>query len=399
MPFFLASSVFRSCRLKHFEVTRLSSLFYAIRHKRRRDVINCLGLDACHFSSLVDVSEFECDKLSDDTRTTEKDAALRLAVTQLAGEFGKESMLCLQRFFSSRNAPVISTGSLKLDLALGIGGLPKGRIVEIYGQEASGKSTLALHIIKEAQKLGGYCAYFDAENAMDMSLAEAMGINVDNLLISPPDTAENLLCAVNTLVKSGSVDVIVVDSVAALVPQSELDALIGSPQKDVQSRVMTRALRKIHYSLSLSETLIVFINQVRSSGGARGGFGQMNEVTCGGNALQFYAAVRLRLLRRGLLKSDDKVTGLAVAVQVVKNKLATSMKTAELRIRFGKGLCCESEVLELGCEHGVILKDGNNFRIEGRICSSKYEAHQYLMENEDVLCKVVEILRNQLFVQ
>ncbi|KAG7033496.1 DNA repair protein recA-like 2, mitochondrial [Cucurbita argyrosperma subsp. argyrosperma] len=370
MPFFLAPSVFRSCHLKHFEATRLSSLFYAIRHKRRRDVISCLGLDACHFSSLVDVSEFECDKLSDDTRTTEKDAALRLAVTQLAGEFGKESMLCLQRFFSSRNAPVISTGSLKLDLALGIGGLPKGRIVEIYGQEASGKSTLALHIIKEAQKLGGYCAYFDAENAMDMPLAEAMGINVDNLLISPPDTAENLLCAVNTLVKSGSVDVIVVDSVAALVPQSELDALIGSPQKDVQSRVMTRALRKIHYSLSLSETLIVFINQVRSSGGARGGFGQMNEVT-----------------------------GLAVAVQVVKNKLATSMKTAELGIRFGKGLCCESEVLELGCEHGVILKDGNNFRIEGRICSSKHEAHQYLMENEDVLCKVVEILRNQLFVQ
>ncbi|CAK9319562.1 unnamed protein product [Citrullus colocynthis] len=398
MSFFLAPSLLRSCRLKHFEASRFSSLFHSL-CQERRDVISCVGMDACQFSSLVDVSEFEYDKLNDDTRTTEKDAALRLAISQLAGDFGKESMLWLQRFFCSRYAPVISTGSLKLDIALGIGGLPKGRIIEIYGQEASGKTTLALHIIKEAQKLGGYCAYFDAENAMDMSLAESMGVNVDNLLISPPDSAENLLCAVNTLVESGSVDVIVVDSVAALVPQCELDALIGSPQQESQSRVMTRALRKIHHSLSLSQTLIVFINQVRSSAGSQKSFGHMDEVTCGGNALQFYAAVRLRLLRGGLLKSDDKVTGLAVGVQVVKNKLAAPMKMAELGIHFGRGLCCESEVLELGCKHGVILKDGSNFHIEGRICSSKHEAEQYLMKNEDVLHKVVEILRHQLFVQ
>ncbi|XP_022153915.1 DNA repair protein recA homolog 2, mitochondrial isoform X2 [Momordica charantia] len=364
MAFFLKPSLLRSSHVNYFRPSRLSSLFHSLRQKGRTDVIGCLGMNAHHFSSLVDVSEFECDKLYDDTRTTKKDAALRLAISQLSGDFGEESMLSLQKFFGSRYAPVISTGSLKLDLALGIGGLPKGRIIEIYGREASGKTTLALHIIKEAQKLGGYCAYFDAENAMDMSLAESMGVNV-----------------------------------AALVPQCELDSLIGSPQTDVQSRVMTRALRKIYHSVSQSQTLIVFINQVRSSAGSRDGFGHMDEVTCGGNALQFYAAVRLRLVRMGLLKSEDKVTGLAIGVQVVKNKLAAPMKMAEMGIHFGRGFCCESEVLEMGCEHGVILKDGGIFHIEGRICSSKHEAEQYLMENEAVLNKVVEILRNQLFVQ
>ncbi|KGN54757.2 DNA repair protein recA homolog 2, mitochondrial isoform X2 [Cucumis sativus] len=379
MPFFLSHSLFRFCRLKHFEPSRFSSLSHSLL-QGRRDVISYVGIDACHFSSL------------------EKDTALHSAISQVAADFGKDSKLFLQRFLSSRFAPVISTGSLKLDIALGIGGLPKGRIIEIYGQEASGKTTLALHIIKEAQKLGGYCAYFDAENAMDMSFAESMGVNVDNLLISPPASAENLLCAVNTLVRSGSVDVVVVDTVAALVPQCELDAPIGSSERDSRPRVMNQALRKIHYSLKLSQTLVVFINQVRSAG-YQNGFEQKDEVTCGGNALQFYAAVRLRLLRKGLLKSGDKVTGVAVGVQVVKNKLASPMKMVELGIHFGRGFCCESEVLELGCEHGVILKDGSNFHIEGRICSSKHEAEQYLIENEDVLNKVVEILRNQLFVQ
>ncbi|XP_059463651.1 DNA repair protein recA homolog 2, mitochondrial isoform X3 [Corylus avellana] len=302
-------------------------------------------------------------------------------------------MLSLQRFFSTRRAPVISTGSLKLDIALGVGGLPKGRIVEIYGQEASGKTTLALHIIKEAQKLGGYCAYLDVENAMDPSLAESMGVNTENLLISRPSSAEKLLSVVNTLTRSGAVDVIVVDSVAALVPQCEIDQKIGGTTEDVQSRIMTQALRKINYSLCQSKTLILFLNQVRLSPRS----GRMEEVTCGGNALKFYAAVRLKMIRKELLKTEDKVTGLVVCVQVVKNSLAPSMKMAELGIRFGRGFCCESEALELACEHGLIVKEGSNYLIGGKVFSYKHEAENYLAENVGILDKMVMILRRHLF--
>ncbi|XP_058204471.1 DNA repair protein recA homolog 2, mitochondrial isoform X2 [Rhododendron vialii] len=259
-------------------------------------------------SSAVEVSEFVRDELHSEVRAEEKDTALRLALSRLASDFGRESMLSLQRFFNSRRLPVISTGSLKLDIALGIGGLPKGRMVEIYGQEASGKTTLALHIIKEAQKLGGYCAYLDVENAMDPSLAEAIGVNTENLLISQPDSAENLLCMVDTLTKSGSVDVIVVDSVAALVPQREIDVvLIGDKYKDMQSQIMTQALRKIRSSLCQSQALIIFVNQVRSNVKSVKGFGHAEEVTCGGNALPFHAAVRMRISRTGLLRSEDKL--------------------------------------------------------------------------------------------
>ncbi|KAE8681881.1 DNA repair protein recA-like protein 2 [Hibiscus syriacus] len=314
-------------------------------------------------------------------------------------------MLSLQRFFSSRQTPVSSTGSLKLDLALGIGGLPKGRMVEIYGREASGKTTLALHIIKEAQKLGGYCAYFDVENAMDPSLAEAIGVNTQNLLVSLPDCAENLLCAVETLTKSGSVDVIVIDSVcglyllevAALVPQCELDGSIGDIRRDVQARIMTQALRKISSSLSRSHTLIVFLNQVRHNAKQGQAFGHMDEVTCGGNALKFYSAIRLRMIRTGLLKSGDKVTGLGVCVQVVKNKLAPVMQKAELGIEFGKGFCRESEVLELACEYGLINKEGSNYFIEGKHFDDKQEAERYLVEKEGVLENMVMALRTILF--
>ncbi|KAK4580770.1 hypothetical protein RGQ29_024424 [Quercus rubra] len=313
--------------------------------KKRRGNLYCHE----HLPSFhSEVSEFECDELLDDIKATKKDTALRLALSRLASDFGRESMLSLQRFFSSRRAPVISTGSLKLDIALGVGGLPKGRIVEIYGREASGKTTLALHIIKEAQKLGGYCAYLDVENAMDPSLVESMGINTENLLISRPSSAENLLSVVNTLTRSGAVDVIVVDS-------------------------------------------------VRSSPKSGQGFGLVDEVTCGGNALKFYAAVRMKMIRTGLLKAEEKVTGLGVCVQVVKNNLAPSMKKAELGIQFGRGFCCEAEVLELACEHGVIVKEGSNYLIDGKLFSGKHEAEQFLVENDGILDKIVLILRRQLF--
>ncbi|XP_052877574.1 DNA repair protein recA homolog 2, mitochondrial isoform X2 [Gossypium arboreum] len=355
----------------------------------------CWGFHTQSF--FCDVSEFQFDEFRDDNKEIKKDGALREALSQLSGDFGRESMLSLQRFFRSRHTPVISTGSLKLDLALGIGGLPKGRMVEIYGREASGKTTLALHIIKEAQKRGGYCAYFDVENAMDPSLAEAIGVNTQNLLISLPDCAENLLCAVHTLAKSGSVDVIVVDSVAALVPQCEIDGSIGDNKCDVQARIMTQALRKISSSLCRSNTLILFLNQVRYNSKQGQAFGHMDEVTCGGNALKFYSAIRLRMIRTGLLKNEDKVTGLGVCVQVVKNKLAPVMQKAELGIQFGRGFCRESEVLELACEYGIINKEGSNYYIEGKIFSGKQEAERYLAEKDGVLENIAMALRTILF--
>ncbi|KAK4378019.1 hypothetical protein RND71_004315 [Anisodus tanguticus] len=350
-------------------------------------------------SAYASSAEGEFAEIQDDTKTSEKATALHSALSQLEGYFCKESMLSLQRFFGARRTPVIPTGSLRLDLALGLGGLPKGRIVEIYGQEASGKTTLALHVIREAQKLGGYCAYMDVENGMNPSIAEAIGVNVENVLISQPDSAENLLSIVNTLTKSGSMDVIVVDSVAALVPQLELDAMLCDSPKGLQSKIMTQALRKIHYSLCNSSTLIIFINQVRRSDkGLVRGSGRMDEVTCGGNALPFYAAVRLKTIRKQLLTTRDKITGLGICVKVVKNKLAPAATEAELRIQYGGGFCIDSEVLELACEHEVILKEGGSYFIDGQVLNSRQDAEDYLASNGDILAKIVVTLRDQLFM-
>ncbi|KAL3534423.1 hypothetical protein ACH5RR_002884 [Cinchona calisaya] len=349
------------------------------------------------YSSAVEAADFEFDDIANDGKAKEKDAALRVALSQLAGDFGQESMLSLQRFFRSRRAPVIPTGSLRLDLALGIGGLPKGRIVEIFGQEASGKTTLALHIIKEAQKLGGYCAYLDVENAMNPSLAESIGVNTDNLLISQPDSAENLLSMVDTLTKSGSINLVVIDSVAALIPQLEIDNVEVGSTKDIQSQIMTQALRKIHYSLSHSRTLIIFVNQVRANLKSAQGCHPADQVTCGGNALPFYAAVRLKLIRKALLKTQDKATGLQICVKVIKNKLAPTMTDAELTLKFGKGICCESEILDLACEHGIILNEGGSYFIEGETLNTKEAAEDYLAANVNVLDHVVKNLRSQLF--
>ncbi|KAL8493912.1 hypothetical protein ACS0TY_024897 [Phlomoides rotata] len=320
-----------------------------------------------------------------------------MALSKVSGEFGKESMLSLQRFFGARRAPVISTGSLRLDQALGVGGLPKGRMVEIYGQEASGKTTLALHVVAEAQKLGGYCAYLDVENAMCPLLAESIGVNTGDLLVSQPDSAENLLSMVDTLTKSGSVAVIVVDSVAALVPQCEVDGVQCGPYRDLQSKIMTQALRKIHYSQCNSSTLIIFINQVRKKLKSVEGSVRAEEVTCGGNALKFYAAIRLRISRRELLKTEDKATGLGICVQVVKNKLAQSLTKAELSIKFGKGIVRESEALDLACEHGVIVEDRGCYYIGGKIWRSRSELLRYLASNDEALDDIIRTLRCHLF--
>ncbi|XP_054817052.1 DNA repair protein recA homolog 2, mitochondrial [Prosopis cineraria] len=363
-----------------------------------RDAITRMGMKTCSLPSVVEeASDLECDQIHEDVKATEKDSALRLAVSQLANEFTRESMLSLQKFFCTRRAPVISTGSLKLDLALGVGGLPKGRIVEIYGREAAGKTTLALQVIKEAQKLGGYCAYLDVENALDFSLVESIGVNTENILVSHPDCAENLLSMVDTLTKSGAVDVIVIDSVAALVPKRELDQLGIGCEQDSLKKLLTQALRKIHYSLSHSQTLIIFIDQVRLRPKSGQACGPVEEVTCGGNALGFHAAVRMRLSRMRLLKSEDQAEGLAICVQVLKNKLAPAMKKVELGIKFGRGFCLEAEVLELACEYGAIIKQGDSYLIEGLAFDSKLAAQRYLAENDEILDKLVVDLRRALF--
>ncbi|XP_068662464.1 DNA repair protein recA homolog 2, mitochondrial isoform X2 [Aristolochia californica] len=356
--------------------TSATQSIYSLRENKKRDQRGTHSL-----SSEVEImSEYERDQPQDDRKNVEKDAALNHALSRLAGDFGKDSMLSLQQFSRSRNTHVISSGSLKLDLALGIGGLPKGRIIEIYGREASGKTTVALQIVKEAQKLG-----------------EAVGVNTDTLLIARANSAENSLSAVDTLIRCGSVDVIVVDSVAALVPQCELDGVIGGTLFDSQSRLITQALRKIQHSLCRSQTLVIFVNQVRSNVKSSQVFGYASEVTCGGNALKFHAAIRLRIMKRGLIVVEDEIAGIGISVQVVKNKLAPAMRKAELDICFGKGICREAEVLELACKHGVISKEGNIYYIDGETFRDKLEVEQYLAVNDGVLDELVRHLRIQLF--
>ncbi|XP_061361603.1 DNA repair protein recA homolog 3, mitochondrial isoform X2 [Gastrolobium bilobum] len=248
---------------------------------------------------------------SGEENMSKKELALQQALDQITSAFGKGSIMWLGRTVSPKHVPVVSTGSFALDIALGVGGLPKGRVVEIYGPEASGKTTLGLHVIAEAQKHGGYCAFVDAEHALDRTLAESIGVNTENLLLSQPDCGEQALSLVDTLIRSGSVDVIVVDSVAALVPKGELDGEMGDAHMAMQARLMSQALRKLSHSLSLSQSILIFINQVRSKLTTFGGFGGPTEVTCGGNALKFYASVRLNIKRIGFVKKgeEDLVTG------------------------------------------------------------------------------------------
>uniref|UniRef100_A0A453GLK5 RecA family profile 2 domain-containing protein n=2 Tax=Aegilops tauschii subsp. strangulata TaxID=200361 RepID=A0A453GLK5_AEGTS len=271
------------------------------------------------------------------------------------------------------------------------------RMVEIFGKESSGKTTLALHVIKEAQKNGGYCAYIDAENAFNTSFAEEVGVDIDKLLIAQPDSAENSLSIVNTLV-GGSIDVVVVDSVAALIPKCELEGEIYMKFKDAQSRLMTRALRKIQYTLSRSETLIIFVNQVRTKRSSDPSSGLYKEVTCGGNALGFYSAIRMRTSRRKLQYSKDEATGISIAVQIIKNKLVpAALKEAGLNIGFGKGICHESEILEMASTHGVIVKEGSGYWINGDFLPGKEEAEKFLLENDAVADDICSTMRSQLF--
>jgi recombination protein RecA len=314
-----------------------------------------------------------------------KSKALDAALAQIERSFGKGSIMRLgQR--EALDIETISTGSLGLDIALGVGGLPKGRVVEIYGPESSGKTTLALHTVAEAQKKGGICAFVDAEHALDPIYARKLGVNLDDLLISQPDAGEQALEIVDTLVRSGAVDIVVVDSVAALVPRSELEGEMGDTQPGQQARLMSQALRKLTGSISKSNTLVIFINQIRMKIGVMYG---SPETTTGGNALKFYASVRLDIRRIGAIKDRDEVVGNQTRVKVVKNKVAPPFKQVEFDIMYGEGVSKIGELIDLGVKAGIVEKSGAWFSYESqRLGQGRENSKSFLKENPDIANRI-----------
>ncbi|MCM8733844.1 recombination protein RecA [Azospirillum oryzae] len=312
----------------------------------------------------------------------DKQKALDAALSQIERAFGKGSIMKLGARENLVETEVISTGSLGLDIALGIGGLPKGRIIEIYGPESSGKTTLALHAIAQAQKAGGTCAFVDAEHALDPSYARKLGVNIDELLISQPDAGEQALEIADTLVRSGAIDVLVVDSVAALVPRAELEGEMGDSHVGLHARLMSQALRKLTGSISKSNCLVIFINQIRLKIGVM--FGNP-ETTTGGNALKFYASVRLDIRRIGSIKDRDTVVGNQTRVKVVKNKMAPPFRVVEFDIMYGEGVSKVGELLDLGIQAGVVDKSGAWFSYDGtRIGQGRENAKTYLRNNPEM---------------
>ena len=319
-----------------------------------------------------------------------KSKALDAALAQIERAFGKGSIMKLgQR--EALEIESISTGSLGLDIALGIGGLPKGRIVEIYGPESSGKTTLALHVIAESQKNGGSCAFVDAEHALDPGYAKKLGVDIQNLLISQPDAGEQALEIADTLVRSGAIDVLVIDSVAALVPKAELEGEMGDSLPGLHARLMSQALRKLTASISKSNTLVIFINQIRMKIGVM--FGSP-ETTTGGNALKFYASVRLDIRRIGALKDKDEVIGNHTRVKVVKNKVAPPFKVVEFDILYGEGISKVGELIDLGDKAGIVEKSGSWFSYDGtRIGQGRENAKQYLRDHPEVADAIEQKIR------
>jgi recombination protein RecA len=315
-----------------------------------------------------------------------KGKAVELAVTQIERQYGKGAIMKLGAEAMLGEIPTISTGSLSLDLALGVGGLPKGRVVEIFGPEASGKTTLALHVVAEAQKKGGVAAFIDAEHALDVKYAKNLGVKIDDLLISQPDTGEQALEIGEILVRSGAVDVIVVDSVAALVPKAEIEGEMGDAHMGLQARLMSQALRKLTATISKSNTIVVFVNQIRMKIGVM--FGNP-ETTTGGNALKFYSSVRLDIRRIAAIKQGQDVIGSRTKVRVVKNKVAPPFKEVEFDLIYGEGISREGDVLDLAAEKNVVEKSGTWYAYEGqRIGQGRENAKQFLKENPKVMEKM-----------
>jgi recombination protein RecA len=321
----------------------------------------------------------------------DKSKALSAALSQIERQFGKGSVMKLGKNDRSMDVETISSGSLGLDIALGVGGLPKGRVVEIYGPESSGKTTLALHCVAEAQKKGGICAFIDAEHALDPVYARKLGVNIDELLISQPDTGEQALEICDTLVRSGAVDVLVVDSVAALVPKAELEGEMGESLPGLQARLMSQALRKLTASINKSNTMVIFINQIRMKIGVMYG---SPETTTGGNALKFYASVRLDIRRIGAIKERDEVVGNTTRVKVVKNKLAPPFKQVEFDIMYGEGVSKMGEILDLGVKAGIVEKSGAWFSYDSqRLGQGRENAKAFLKANPDITAKIETAIR------
>src|SRR5690348_13460626 len=321
----------------------------------------------------------------------DKSKALSAALSQIERQFGKGSVMKLGKNDRSMDVETVSSGSLGLDIALGVGGLPKGRIIEIYGPESSGKTTLALHTVAEAQKKGGICAFIDAEHALDPVYARKLGVNVDDLLISQPDDGEQALEIADTLVRSGAVDVMVVDSVAALVPRSELEGEMTDNQPGTQARLMSKALRKLTASINKSKTMVIFINQIHMKIGVMYG---SPETTTGGNALKFYASVRLDIRRIGAIKDRDEVIGNQTRVKVVKNKLAPPFKQVEFDIMYGVGISKTGELVDLGVKAGIVEKSGSWYSFDGsRIGQGREAAKTFLSENADIADKIEHAIR------
>jgi recombination protein RecA len=324
-------------------------------------------------------------------REMDKAKALESALAQIERQFGKGSIMKLGADNAVMDIAATSTGSLGLDIALGIGGLPQGRIIEIYGPESSGKTTLTLHVVAEAQKKGGVCAFVDAEHALDPQYAKKLGVNLDELLISQPDTGEQALEIVDTLVRSGAVNVIVVDSVAALVPKSEIEGDMGDMQMGSQARLMSQAMRKLTASIGRSNCMVIFINQIRMKIGVM--FGSP-ETTTGGNALKFYASVRLDIRRIGAIKDRDEVTGNSTRVKVVKNKVAPPFKQVEFDIMYGEGISKTGELVDLGVKAGVVEKSGSWYSYgDERIGQGRENAKQFLKSNPAVALEIEDKIR------
>jgi recombination protein RecA len=326
-----------------------------------------------------------------DKDTMDKNKALDAAVAQIERAFGKGSIMKLGQRENAVETEVVSTGSLGLDIGLGIGGVPKGRIIEVYGPESSGKTTLALHIVAEAQKNGGTCAFVDAEHALDPVYAQKLGCNVDELLISQPDAGEQALEITDTLVRSGAVDVLIVDSVAALVPRAELEGEMGDTHVGLQARLMSQALRKLTSSVSRSNCLVIFINQIRMKIGVM--FGNP-ETTTGGNALKFYSSIRMEIRRIGQIKDRDEVVGNQTRVKVVKNKMAPPFRTVEFDIMYGEGISKMGEILDLGVKGGIVEKSGSWFSYNStRIGQGRENAKNFLRENPEMTNEIETAIR------
>ncbi len=322
----------------------------------------------------------------------DKAKALQMALLQIEKQFGKGSIMRMNETQIANDIQVISTGSLSIDLALGVGGLPRGRIVEIFGPESSGKTTLCLSVVAEAQKSGGTCAYIDAENALDVVYARKLGVKVDDLLISQPDTGEQALEIADMLVRSGGIDVIVVDSVAALTPKAELEGDMGDSHMGLQARLMSQALRKLTANIKRTNTLVIFINQIRMKIGVM--FGSP-ETTTGGNALKFYSSVRLDIRRTGSIKKGEDIIGSETRVKVVKNKVAPPFKQADFEILYGEGISRNGELIELGVMHNIIEKAGSWYSYNSqKIGQGKDNTREFLKENPAIAQEVESKIRN-----